>query len=485
VSPTDAATDTNVSRRMRSDWNRRARFDPRYYVALGRRNQSWEGFLRGAEELVLGLERELPRISSQTAAAARLALEIGCGPGRLMLPLSRNFHEIHGVDVSPRMVQLARQNLAVISRAHVHTADGISLRYFEDDSFDFVYSYAVFQHIPSRDVVFNYMKETRRVLRTGGVARMQFNGLEEGARQSDTWHGVRFKASEIAEFARVHDLQLLALEGAGTQYMWGTFAKRSAGWFRALCGASSQAPRISIRKITSASSPASVVPARGPHAAFALWVEGLPSDADLNTLHVRVAEREARLTYIGAAQIDGLRQVTGILPDGLDAGFQRLHLTWANTVCKIESFVRLIPPGPNPPRIVSVTDGVYVGAGQTISSNIVRVSLEGTARPEDLEASVAGRVILPIRSVCTAPNIPHFEVDFKLPTGISAGANRLEYRLGRRYLGSFEIMVTPDRFWWWRRLHPVELYQAAKRYWWARRAEHLRRNTEKASYIGS
>jgi SAM-dependent methyltransferase len=473
MSTTGAAIDANVSRRMRSDWNRRARFDTRYYVALGRRNQSWEDFLRGAEELVLGLEKELPRISSATALDARRAMEIGCGPGRLMLPLSRHFHEIHGVDVSPRMVRLARQNLAGVSRAHVHTADGISLGQFEDEFFDFVYSYAVFQHIPSRNVVLNYMKETRRVLRTGGVARMQFNGLKDGSGQYDTWIGVRFKATEIAEFAWRHDLQLLALEGADTQYMWGTFAKRSAGWYQALPGPSSKAPRTSIRKITSASSSTPAVPARGPHAAFALWVEGLPSDADLNTLRVHVADREARLTYIGAAQIDGLQQVTGILPDGLDAGLQPLHLIWANTICKSESFVRLIPPGPNPPRIISVTDGVYVGAGRTISSNIVRVTLEGTARPEDLVASVAGRVIRATGSVCTAPDIRRFEVDFKLPSGIPAGANRLEYRLGRRYLGTFEIMVTADRFWWWRRLHPAELYQAAKRYLWAR-AEPLR-----------
>jgi SAM-dependent methyltransferase len=187
--PAGGAIDAKVSRRMRSDWNRRAWFDPRYYVALGRSNQSWEEFLGGADDLALGLQKELPRIASATAPAARRALEIGCGPGRLMLPLSRHFHEIHGVDVSPRMVRLARQNLAGISRAHVCTADGISLSNFEDDSFDFVYSYAVFQHIPSRDVVFNYLRETRRVLRSGGVARLQFNGLQEGAEQSDTWIG--------------------------------------------------------------------------------------------------------------------------------------------------------------------------------------------------------------------------------------------------------------------------------------------------------
>jgi ubiquinone/menaquinone biosynthesis C-methylase UbiE len=34
---------------------------------------------------------------------------------------------------------------------------------FADESFDFVYSYAVFQHIPSRDVVMSILREAKRV----------------------------------------------------------------------------------------------------------------------------------------------------------------------------------------------------------------------------------------------------------------------------------------------------------------------------------
>ena len=51
---------------------------------------------------------------------------------------------------------------------------------FPDETFDFVYSYAVFQHIPSREVVIQYLRETHRVMKTGGLARLQFNGLPQG-----------------------------------------------------------------------------------------------------------------------------------------------------------------------------------------------------------------------------------------------------------------------------------------------------------------
>src|ERR1035437_1806765 len=95
--------EAGISRRMSGDWNRRAKSDARYYVALGRKSQSWQDFFRGGEELVRSLEKELGRISTTTAQGERSALEIGCGPGRLMLPLSAHFREIHGVIVSERM----------------------------------------------------------------------------------------------------------------------------------------------------------------------------------------------------------------------------------------------------------------------------------------------------------------------------------------------------------------------------------------------
>ncbi len=471
----------NISRRMSSDWNRRARSDPRYYVALGHPGQSWQDFVGSGEDLVGALEKELGRILSPATREEWRALEIGCGPGRLMLPLSRRFGEIHGVDVSAEMVRLARANLASVPHAYVHAADGTNLAQFNDEFFDFVYSYAVFQHIPRREVVLSYLQESRRVLKTGGVARMQFNGLAEGSGKHDTWSGVRFNAREIAEFARAHDLQLLALEGAGTQYMWATFLKRSAGWHNSVQKTAGEAAQASIRRITNADGSALAAPARGPYAAFALWAEGLPSGADLNTLRIHVGDREARLTYIGPPQKNRLQQVSGILPQGLAAGLQPVRLMWAETQLGCESFLRLVPPGPEAPRIVSVTDGVYVGAGPTISTRIIRVSLDGTRRPEDLRVTLDGQPTRRMSLLCTLPDIPRFEINFRLPPGGSAGRKQLEFRLGSRYLGALEIVVAPHPFWWRSRLHPSELYQALRRFLWERN-QRLRSRTDGSSY---
>src|SRR5882724_1216584 len=137
-------SDSEVSSRMREDWNARAREDAGYYVAFGRRDSDDADFFATATEVINGLEWELRRVPLANRGAWR-ALEIGCGPGRLMRPMSRHFVEIHGVDVSDEMIALAKDKLADIPNAHPSVSDGSSLRAFADESFDFVYSYAVFQ----------------------------------------------------------------------------------------------------------------------------------------------------------------------------------------------------------------------------------------------------------------------------------------------------------------------------------------------------
>src|SRR5580658_2587573 len=205
---------------MRADWNERAREDAHYYAAFGRRDQDGSEFFAAAADLIRNLEDELKRFPQAIPPSSRRALEIGCGPGRLMRPMSRHFGEIHGVDVSDEMIAQARRNLQDIPNAHPHHTSGSDLSLFPADHFDFVYSYAVFQHIPSADVVFSYLRETVRVLKPGGIARLQINGLPKSAKAYTTWEGVRIAGDEVRAFAHDQGVRLLSLTGVDTQYMW-------------------------------------------------------------------------------------------------------------------------------------------------------------------------------------------------------------------------------------------------------------------------
>src|SRR5689334_13039522 len=252
--------DPKVLERMRADWNERAGEDAYYYVAFGRREQDDEEFFATGADVVRGLEQEMKRLRARDAA-----LEIGCGPGRLMRPLAKHFREIHGVDVSDEMIKLAKERLKDLPNAHPQHGTGSDLAMFPDGKFDFVYSYAVFQHIPSRDVVFQYLREACRVLKPGGILRCQLNGLPPHATRYDTWSGVRIAPEEIRAFAREQGFQLLALEEIWTQYMWITCRKPGLA-------ARAESGTPVIRNISNALTGEAVAPASGPMAALSLWI---------------------------------------------------------------------------------------------------------------------------------------------------------------------------------------------------------------------
>jgi SAM-dependent methyltransferase len=345
-------SDPNVLERMRADWNDRAGEDANYYVAFGRREQDEAEFFATAAAVVKGLELDLARFSGRDAA-----LEIGCGPGRLMRPLSRHFKEIHGVDVSDAMIRLARERLRGTPNAFPHHSSGSDLKLFPDEKFDYVYSYAVFQHIPSGEVVFQYLREARRVLKTGGILRCQINGLPPTAKQYDTWSGVRITPEQIAQFTLDHDFQLLALEMIHTQYMWLTCRKRPAGWVRSLAGRRPERTAL-IRSLSNALTGESVAPANGPMAALSLWVKSLPDECDLNHMAIIMDGLPGRPEYIGVPAADGVQQVNVRLPEGIRTGIVPVEMFWLGQPICPPAWVRIIPPGPAVARLTDVTDGV-------------------------------------------------------------------------------------------------------------------------------
>jgi len=432
-------TTAELTGQMRTDWNLRAREDAYYYVAFGRRKQDTAEFISTGADVVRSLEVEMKRLPPADKRSRR-ALEIGCGPGRLMLPMSWNFGEIHGLDVSDEMIRIALRALHDIPNAFPRVATGADLAHYPAEFFNFVYSYAVFQHIPSREVVFNYLKEARRVLKTGGILRCQINGLPETARKYTTWDGVRIGARDVADFARGADLQLLALEGAGTQYMWVTVRKQAQGWWERV-SAVREAPGARIRQVCNSHSGEPAVPARGRFASISIWVEKLPPDCDLNQLTVTVDEMETPPVYIGSPVYDGVCQVNALLPAGLRTGLAPVELRWRGEPLCEPGWVRVVPPPPSVARMVSLTDGVNLLSGNVISSRTVKLCLEELTTPERVEATVDGLAAKDVDRFCTDANNERWEINFTLPRSVAAGTHEVEVRIGRRRLAQVEIEV--------------------------------------------
>jgi len=425
---------TNISDRMREDWNERAREDAHFYVAFGGRDQDEAGFAATVAHVLPSLERELQRLPQDGRGTWR-ALEIGCGPARLIKPFSKHFAAIHGVDVSDEMIRLARERLRDTPNAHVHATDGASLALFPDGYFDFVYSYAVFQHIPSRDVVFQYMREVQRVLKAGGVFRGQFNGLPHDA-IPDTWSGVVFSADDIRAFTRDHGLQLLALEGVQTQYMWTSWRK--------FAGAPALPPPY-IKGITNAHSYEPVVPKRERHAAISIWMANLPEECDLNNLEVSVEGAQADPFYVGWPIADGVRQVNAWLPHDVRTGLLPVEVRMNGRLLCTAGTVRIIPAGPLVPRLIAVTDGVNLVEANASTSGVLKIQVEEVSAPESIKITVADRPVDWMEIKCTDPRAPRHEINLRLPDGLAPGRYFLKIAAGRWQLpAEIEYRVPPQ-----------------------------------------
>jgi SAM-dependent methyltransferase len=428
-----ADSENSVSERMRADWNQRAREDAHYYVAFGGMGQDEEGFDATASDVLPCLEFELKRFPTNANRRAWRALEIGCGPGRLIKPLSQYFGEIHGVDVSDEMIRLARQRLADVPHAHVHATNGASLAQFADESFEFVYSYAVFQHIPSRDVVLEYMREIRRVLKPGGIFRGQFNGLPHSG-DTNTWSGVVFSADDIRAFTQENGLQLLILDGLLTQYMWTT-------WRKPPVTQKTTGLPPAIQRITNACSWEPAIPNRGRYAAISVWVSNLPAGADLNTLDVLIDGSIGSPYFIGPASADGLQQLNVWLPDETRTGLLPVEVRWNGQRLGEPGIVRVIPGGPPVPRIVSITDGVNLVEKNRSTSGHLKVQLEEVIAPESVTATIDDQPVAHIGILRTDPRPPRHEVNLELPRGLSPGPHTLQIHIGSRRLLPANIVV--------------------------------------------
>ena len=151
---------------MRERWDRRAQTDAVAYIESTRDVPDLEGFFALGEHFAQVLADPV-----LVGVARGRALDLGCGLGRITRALARRFDEVVAVDVSAEMVRRAEELHPEDELPNVsfHATDGVHLP-LEDESVDFVFSYEVFQHLPSRDVMQANLLEVARILRPEGLA---------------------------------------------------------------------------------------------------------------------------------------------------------------------------------------------------------------------------------------------------------------------------------------------------------------------------
>jgi len=224
---------------MRNDWELRAKKNPFYFIRTVK-NQSEEEFWKsGYTDRNSILERESIKEKLGKKFDELKVLEIGCGIGRILIPMSEKFQEAVGVDISQEMINIGKQKTTNYPNCKILINNGTDLSDLTSNYFDFCYSFIVFQHIPEKQIVKNYIKEVARVLKPNSYFCFQIRGthtidpiklrlLERIGEKKftcpeDTWLGVQFSSQEMQDIAEEFGFEIIEESGEGTEYYWLTF----------------------------------------------------------------------------------------------------------------------------------------------------------------------------------------------------------------------------------------------------------------------
>lgn len=100
------------------------------------------------------------------------SLDFGCGAGRLTQALCTKFHEVHGVDISQKMIDMANRYNQHPNKCVYHCNTTDHLMIFKDNTFDFILSHLVLQHIVP-PMGKKHIREFMRLIKPGGLIVFQ------------------------------------------------------------------------------------------------------------------------------------------------------------------------------------------------------------------------------------------------------------------------------------------------------------------------
>ncbi len=196
----------DIARKMQRDWDRRAGEHARFFIAT-EDYQDESRFAASGEATARDLIEQLGGRDTREWTA----LEIGCGIGRVLRALAPRFRRLCGVDVSRAMIEQSRTWLAGVENVETWANTGVDLSAARAGTFDLVYSYVAFQHMP-REVFSSYLAESRRVLRRDGW--LLFQGYLGPRSDPDLGDTISLRIYEPEELrARLDDAGFAACTG--------------------------------------------------------------------------------------------------------------------------------------------------------------------------------------------------------------------------------------------------------------------------------
>jgi SAM-dependent methyltransferase len=239
---------------MRDEWDRRARRDALHYIADWRAWPDPEAFFASGEATYLEMVAPaLVRLGIDPAGG--IALEVGCGVGRMTRSLASRFGLVLAEDVSGEMLREGRMLNPGLGNVRWIQTSGSDLALVRSESVDFVFSHLVLQHVPDPAVALGLVVEMARIVRKGGGLLFQFSSAPvartwrarlagralRGAggsllgrvaagtvrrrggdplKRTDTWLGTSLDLSAVLEVLGRAGTTVLETSGTGTRATW-------------------------------------------------------------------------------------------------------------------------------------------------------------------------------------------------------------------------------------------------------------------------
>jgi cyclopropane fatty-acyl-phospholipid synthase-like methyltransferase len=163
-------------------WEKFAEADPYTYILTDLKNPDPKKFWESGERTV---KEELLPLIRERGIRRQIGLELGCGVGRLLFPMAREFEEVVGVDIAEGMVRRAvsyagDNGIRNVALAAISGPEDLLHKAGEyAGKVDFLYSLLVFQHIPDFAVIEGYLHAVSELLEENGIAYLQFDTREQ------------------------------------------------------------------------------------------------------------------------------------------------------------------------------------------------------------------------------------------------------------------------------------------------------------------
>ena len=157
-----------------SRWEKFAQANAEHYVWTDHRDygdpKAMESFLASGRREV----DEIMEVAGDDVPRRGTALEIGCGVGRLTIPMAERFDKVVALDVSPTMLRRLAEYCEL--RGVRNVVPLLSTDFVPSElNVDLVFSRLVFQHLESLEEISDYVTGAARSLSEGGRAYLQFD----------------------------------------------------------------------------------------------------------------------------------------------------------------------------------------------------------------------------------------------------------------------------------------------------------------------